>query len=157
MKSIKELRNEKRITQNEAAKLCNMSLRSYKMYENEYKDKESIKRDYIISTLQKVGFIDEEHGILTLDEIKKTVSKVLKKYNVDYCILFGSYAKGKAKEKSDVDLLIKTNITGLDYYGLVEELRVKLHKVIDLLNTDQLKNNLKLTEEILQDGIKIYG
>lgn len=157
MKSIKELRREKGITQDEAAKLCNISLRSYKMYENEYKNKNSMKRDYIMNVLNKVGYIDEKHGILSIEEIKKIVTKVLKKYDVDYCILFGSYAKGKAKEKSDVDLLIKTNITGLDYFGLIEDLRSNLHKEVDLLSTDQLNNNLKLIEEILQDGIKIYG
>lgn len=157
MKSIKDLRKEKGITQEEASRLCSMSLRSYKMYENEYKDKKSIKRDYIIDTLNKYGFIDETHGVLSLDEIKNKVSKVLKKYDVTYCVLFGSYAKGKAKDKSDIDLLIKTSVTGLDYFGLVEDLRNALHKEIDLLNTNQLKNNLELTEEILKDGIRIYG
>lgn len=157
MKTIKDLRKEKGLTQDEAAKLCNISLRSYKMYENEYKEKESIKKDYIVTTLKQVGYVDEEHGVLSIEEIQKSVSKVLKKYDVDYCILFGSYAKGKAKDKSDVDLLIKTNITGLDYFELIEELRIKLNKKVDLLNTDQLKNNLELTEEILKDNIKIFG
>lgn len=157
MKTIKDLRKEKGLTQDEAAKLCNISLRSYKMYENEYKEKESIKKDYIVTTLKQVGYVDEEHGVLSIEEIQKSVSKVLKNYDVDYCILFGSYAKGKAKDKSDVDLLIKTNITGLDYFGLIEELRIKLNKKVDLLNTDQLKNNLELIEEILKDNIKIFG
>ena len=39
----------------------------------------------------------------------------------------------------------------------LEDLRNALHKEIDLLNTNQLKNNLELTEEILKDGIRIYG
>lgn len=156
MSEIKELRKEKKLTQEEAAKLCNMSLRSYKMYENEYKDKISIKKDFIINTLNEIGYIDEEHGILSIGDIQKIVSDVLSKYDVDYCILFGSYATGKATDKSDVDLLIKTNVTGLDFFGLVEDLRVSLHKVVDLLNTNQLKNNLELTEDILKDGIRIY-
>ena len=76
---------------------------------------------------------------------------------VKYCILFGSYAKGKETPTSDVDLLISANIKGLKFYGLVEELRVALHKKVDVLDMNQLKNNLELTEEILKDGIKIYG
>lgn len=156
MIDLKQLRKEKKITQEEAAMLCGMSLRSYKMYENEYKDKDSLKREHIIDVLNKVNFIDEEHGVLSIEEIKRITQEVLSKYAVDYCILFGSYAKGYAKEKSDIDLLISTEITGLEYFGLVEDLRVNLHKVIDLLTVNQLKNNLNLTKDILQDGIKIY-
>lgn len=157
MTNLKELRKEKKLTQEEVARLCGMSLRSYKMYENDYKDKESIKKEHIIDVLNNVDYVDEEHGILSLEEIKRITKEVLSKYKVDYCILFGSYAKGYATGKSDIDLLVSTEITGLAYFGLVEDLRVNLHKVVDLLTTNQLKNNLELTKEILQDGIKIYG
>lgn len=56
---------------------------------------------------------------------------------------------------SDIDLLICSDIKGLKFYGLVEALREKLHKKVDLLNIEQLKDNLDLTKEILKDGIKI--
>ena len=45
MIDLKQLRKEKKITQEEAAMLCGMSLRSYKMYENEYKDLRTSFRD----------------------------------------------------------------------------------------------------------------
>ena len=32
-----------------------------------------------------------------------------------------------------------------------------LHKKVDVLDMNQLKDNIKLTEEIFKDGIKIYG
>ena len=78
-------------------------------------------------------------------------------YEVKFCYLFGSYAKGKETPVSDVDLLISTDVKGLKFYGLVEELRVALKKKVDVLDINQLKDNLELTEEILKDGIKIYG
>ena len=71
--------------------------------------------------------------------------------------LFGSYAKDKANEKSDVDLLISTKTSGLKFYGLVERLREELKKKVDLLNVNQLENNTTLLNEILKEGIKIYG
>ena len=71
--------------------------------------------------------------------------------------MFGSYAKNKATPKSDIDLLIDTEVTGLDFFGLIEELRQSLHKKIDLLKINQLNNNQELLKEILKDGIKIYG
>ena len=82
---------------------------------------------------------------------------IFEKYDVEFCYLFGSYAKAKAKPASDVDLLISVNVKGLKFYGLVEEIRTALHKRVDILDVNQLKDNLELTQEILKDGIKIYG
>lgn len=84
-------------------------------------------------------------------------SKILEKYDVSFCYLFGSYAKEKATPTSDVDLLISTNVKGLKFYGLVEEIRIALRKRVDVLDINQLKDNIELTEEIFKDGIKIYG
>ena len=52
---------------------------------------------------------------------------------------------------------ISTTVTGLEYFGLVEELRTELKKKVDLLNQNQIKDNFELTNEILTDGVKIYG
>jgi len=45
----------------------------------------------------------------------------------------------------------------LRYYDLVEALREALMKKIDVLNLEQLADNPELVNEILKDGIKIYG
>ena len=84
-------------------------------------------------------------------------SSVFENYDVEFCYLFGSYAKGRATETSDVDLLICTEERGLKYFGLVEDLRNALNKKIDALDIKQLNNNPELLREILRDGIKIYG
>ena len=81
---------------------------------------------------------------------------MLENYDVEYCYLFGSYARGTATELSDVDLIVSTSITGLKFYGLVERLRVNLNKKVDVLDINQLVNNKDLLNEILKDGIKIY-
>lgn len=154
---LKDLRIEKKMTQQEVADLVGISLRSYKSYENDEDKKDTIKYDYIVEKLEKVNIIDEEHGVLELEDIIEICSKIFERYNVYFCYLFGSYAKGYAKEDSDVDLLIDTDARGIDFYGLIEELRVNLHKKVDLLNIDQLKDNLELTKEILKDGVKVYG
>lgn len=62
-----------------------------------------------------------------------------------------------SREESDVDLLISTPVSSLRYYEMVEALREGLKKKVDVLNVEQLKDNLALTNEILKDGIKIYG
>ena len=157
MGKLKELRIEKKMTQQEVAKLVGISLRSYKSYENDIDKQDTIKYEYIIDKLTQINFVDEEHGILTIEEIKRKSSKVLEQYDIKFCYLFGSYAKGKATPTSDVDFLISGNVRGLKFYGLVEELRTVLKKKVDVLDINQLKENLELTEEIFKDGQKIYG
>ena len=157
MGELKDLRKEKKMTQQEVADLAGILLRSFKTYENDETKSDSIKYKYLMEQLTKVNFIDEEHGLLDVDDIKRKCTKVLEQYDVNFCYLFGSYAKGKETPTSDVDLLISANIKGLKFYGLVEELRTVLHKKVDVLDMNQLKENLELTEEILKDGVKIYG
>jgi len=154
---LKETRIEKELTQNEAASLLGVSLRSYKSYENDEKKRNTIKYKYMLNILSQINPIDEEHGIRKLDDIKEICSRIFANYGVEFCYLFGSYAKNQAKENSDIDLLVSSDVTGLKYYGMVEELREGLHKNVDVLDIVQLKDNLELTKEILRDGIKIYG
>ena len=155
--NLKELRKSRQLTQDAAATLLGVSLRSYKQYENDVTKQNTIKYNYMYNEIQKLGYIDEEHGILSIDDIKKIVTNVLKKRDVKFCYLFGSYSRGDANEKSDVDLLVSTDITGMAFYGLAEELRESLHKKVDLLNIEQLNNNILLLSEVLKEGIKIYG
>ena len=155
--TLKELRTSKNITQKEAAIYVGVSLRSYKQYENDASKINTIKYNYIYEMIQKLGYIDEEHGLLKIEDIKKIAKEVFEIYPVEYCYLFGSYATNEATETSDVDLLVSTKITGMDFYGMAETLREKLRKKVDLLNVEQLNNNPTLVNEVLKKGIKIYG
>ena len=156
MSAIKELRTEKKLTQQQVAEMLGISLRSYKSYENDADKVGTIKYNYILDKLNAINPIDEENGILELEYIKEKCESVFAEYPIHYCVLFGSYAKGKAVETSDVDLLVSSDVKGLKFYGMVEKLRTSLHKKVDVLSLDQLKDNLELTDEILKNGIRIY-
>ena len=80
-------------------------MRTYTRYENDEGRAGTIKYNYMFEKLQKYGYIDEEHGLLTLDMIRSISVPIFEEYNVNYAYLFGSYAKGKAKETSDIDIL----------------------------------------------------
>ena len=157
MTALKEMRISKQITQQEAARRLGISLRSYIMYENDAAKENTIKYRFLLLELQKINAVDEEHGILTTEQIRMWCKEILDAYQVEYCYLFGSYAKGKATEQSDVDLLISTKETGLRFYEIAERLRESLHKKVDLLDVKQLVNNETLIDEMLKEGIKIYG
>ena len=155
--TLREIRKSKGITQQTAAEFVGVPLRTYSNYENDPTKQENLKYKYMIEKLLSYGYVDEENGVLTVDEIREACVSVLVEYPVEYCYLFGSYAKGKATPTSDVDLLVCTTVSGLHFYELVEALREKLKKKVDLLDQKQLLNNFALTNEILKDGIKIYG
>lgn len=154
---LKQLRIEKGLTQSKCADYLQIPLRTYKRYESDEGRVNQIKIQYIIERLNAYGLIDEEHGKLTIEQIKNICSEVFKSYSVEFCYLFGSYSKGKEKETSDVDLLVSVPVDGLKFYELVELLREKLKKKVDLLDIKQLNNNPALVHEILKYGVKIYG
>lgn len=155
--TLKELRKQKKLTQVECAAYLGIPVRTYQNYENDVRKQDSLKYTYMFQKLDQYGFIDEENGILSIKKIRDVCDKVFTEYEVEYCYLFGSYAKGKAIESSDVDLLISTSISGIHFYELVEDLREGLKKKVDVLNIEQLRENTELINEILKYGVKIYG
>ena len=157
METIKALRKEKGLTQVEASELTGIPLRTYKMYETEERKVGTIKYNYICEKLFEYGKIDEENGILSQERIKEICIDVFKEYDIEYAILFGSYAKGTAKGTSDVDILISTTARGLKFYEIIEKLRVTLKKRVDLLDLNQLNDNRELLDEILKNGVRIYS
>ena len=55
--------------------------------------------------------------------------------------------------RQSIDILIDTDITGLKFYGLVEEIRTGLCKKIDLLRIEDVMKNLVDKTRILNPEI----
>lgn len=72
--------------------------------------------------------------MLTLEQIKSTVSRIGKKYGIKNAYLFGSYAKNAATEDSDVDLIIdKGDVKTYNaYFHLCEDLENELGVSVDV-------------------------
>ena len=157
MTELKTRRLEKKLTQREVSKRIGISLRSYIMYENDESKEDTPKYRFLLQELDKINPLDESNGILLLEDIKRVCADIFTSYQIDFCYLFGSYAKGHATGESDVDLLISTETTGLRYFEMTERLRQGLHKKVDLLDLKQLLNNEELLREVMKWGIRIYG
>lgn len=80
--------------------------------------------------------------VYTIDELRKIITPVTKKYGIPAVYIFGSYARNEATDQSDVDVLIdRTGSTIRSMYdlgGLYEELREHIGKEIDLVTTQTL-------------------
>lgn len=90
-----------------------------------------------------------------LNELSKNKSYIEQNFEVDKIGLFGSYAKGKQTEDSDIDIYVEfkhktfDNLAGL--WNYLEEL---YHKKIDLFHKH--KNNNKVIISNIQKDV-IYG
>ena len=150
---LKELRKQINLTQPQAASIVGIPFRTYCRYEDENKYEGSFKYKQIISILVNYS----NNVVLSLDNIKSIVTEVFSNYHVESCYLFGSYAKGKATPQSDIDLMIVSDVEGIKFYQLNGDLETKLNKKVDLLTSETATQNIKLMNEILKDGIKVYG
>ena len=155
--NLREIRLGAHLTQTQAAEKLGVSLRSYKTYETDTTKEDTIKYQYLVEKLARETLVDESHGKLSIKEIKAVCSAVFMQYPIRWCYLFGSYAKGTATEESDVDLVISDGVEGLRFYGLIEALKTSLRKNVDVLTPEQLSKNTELLNEVMQDGVKIYG
>ena len=158
MSALKDIRLSKRMTQEEAALALGVSLRSYKSYENEKEKEKTDKYKYLCSRLEKHIPIDEKHGILTTEEIKRGVRRILSEYEgeVSYAVLYGAYALGKATRESEVKLLISTRVTGLRLADMKARLEDVLRKRVSLLERKALLSPDSPLDEILMHGVRVY-
>ncbi len=88
-------------------------------------------------------------------EIAIKIVPVLKKHGVTKAGIFGSHARGEAKKKSDIDVLIKFegDKSLLDLIGLKMELENALKKKVDLLTYKSIHPLLK--KNILNEEVRI--
>ena len=101
--------------------------------------------------------------IYTIDEIKTMFADVAPEYDVERIYLFGSYARGEATEKSDIDLYIPElpDKMGIKYFAMLERLKEITQKDIDMITDDsefstpEYKN--ELFAEIYSDKVLIYN
>ena len=156
METLKQIRKQTGLTQVQAAKLVGVSRRKYQTYEEEGRINKVY--DEILNALKEMGITEKGPALLNVRYIKEVSKNVLVKYKEVRCaFLFGSYARGEATVKSDVDILIVSSTMGMRFYELAAELEEALGKPVDLISHRQLDNNEEFLSRVLCEGVKIYG
>ena len=90
-----------------------------------------------------------------LDYLGRQKSRLADRYGVSQIILFGSTARGEAREDSDVDIAVQTDLT--DYFKLFdlkEELEQGLGAPVDLVRL-RTHMNPALRARIEQEGVRV--
>lgn len=109
----------------------------------------------------QMGIVRKEGGsgmIETVEQIRAKITPVAKRYAVKAVCLFGSYARGEAREDSDIDLLVDTS--GMEPQSLFSlgalycDLEEILGKQIDLVTLDALEQPARMpSEEVFREVV----
>ena len=94
--------------------------------------------------------------IYSIEEIRKKIAPVAAQYHLKAVFLFGSYARGEAREDSDIDLLVDLTGAGLSGFfaigGLYNDLEKALEKEIDLVTTASLEQPCnRMSDRLFRD------
>jgi len=95
--------------------------------------------------------------VYSIPELQNILSPIFQQNGVKRAILFGSYAKGFATPKSDIDLLVDSGLRGLAFFGLLEYVSTAIDAPIDLLDISQIEKNSRIDLEIRESWVAIYG
>ena len=92
----------------------------------------------------------------TINEIRNKITPIAKEYGIGKMSLFGSYARGEAKDDSDVDFYIERGRLKslLQYFAFVDELENALHCHVDVVTTGI--EDKQFLSEIMQEGVLLY-
>ena len=92
--------------------------------------------------------------VLSPAELRSIIVPLLSRHGLDRAFLFGSYARGEATERSDIDLLVDLGgrPARLSVYALGEDVREVTGKRVDVFELSELSDgpfkNAVLSEAI---------
>ena len=100
--------------------------------------------------------IETDRGNFTLISISDALAPVFTAHHVRKAVLFGSYSKGEAEANSDIDILVDSDLKGLDFVELIENVREAIQKDIDLFDIRHVEEGSLFHSEIQNTGVVIY-
>lgn len=99
-----------------------------------------------------------EHKIYQIDEIKEMLLPIFEAAPIYRAILFGSYAKGKATEESDIDIVVDCmgGIINVSYFSLLADITTLLKKRVDLFEISEFSWHAATLSTLEREGIVLY-
>ena len=93
----------------------------------------------------------------TRTDVEKTIKELLVRYNAEYALLFGSYARGEETEESDIDVLVfgGDNFKKSNIFAFAEELRQITGKNVDAFEICEVDRSTPFYDNVIKEGIKI--
>ncbi|MCQ2743055.1 MAG: nucleotidyltransferase domain-containing protein [Bacilli bacterium] len=111
----------------------------------------------IISYINSPKKYSKTQGVYPLSVLRMKMFCLMSNYeDVKSVILFGSYSKGLANGKSDIDLIIETDRTFFSFAALVSDIEECFNKEIDAFEKKDIIEGGKIDETIKREGLLIY-
>ncbi len=90
-------------------------------------------------------------------DIENTIKALLVRYNAEYALLFGSYARGKETPDSDIDVVVfgGDNFKKSNIFAFAEELREALGKDADVFEISEVNKGTPFYDNLMKEGVKI--
>lgn len=97
------------------------------------------------------------NNIFTIENIEKLVRPIAEKYKVKEIYLFGSYARGEADERSDLDFLVfgGENFKLTMIFSLAEDLREVLKKDVDVFEISEINKESDFYNAIMKERLLV--
>ena len=94
--------------------------------------------------------------VYTVPQLKTALNPVFSRYGIRKAVLFGSYTKGTATAKSDIDLLVDSGLRGLRFVGFLDDVQRATGKAVDLLDITHIQVGSRIESEIRDTGVTVY-
>ena len=91
-------------------------------------------------------------------DMKKQITDILKKRDVNHASIFGSFARGDANENSDIDILVEPSEKNLfELAAIKKDLEENINRKIDLVTYNVLNypENKEVKREINKEQVII--
>lgn len=90
-------------------------------------------------------------------DIEKVIRPLLVRYNAEYALLFGSYARGEETPDSDIDVVVfgGDNFKKSNIFAFAEELREALGKDADVFEISEVNKGTPFYDNLMKEGVKI--
>jgi len=95
-----------------------------------------------------------------IESVRKYAERVRRDFNVNKVILFGSHAKGTAREDSDIDVAVVFESIDGDYLDVITRLtriRRDVEHRIEPVVLEELNDQSGFLKEITKSGVIIYS
>lgn len=94
---------------------------------------------------------------LRKSEIEAAIRTLLKKYNAEYAILFGSYARGEETEDSDIDVIVVggEGFRAVNILAFGEDLREMTRMNVDAFEIREVNKDSEFYSNVMREGVKI--
>ena len=105
--------------------------------------------------------------VYTIEEIRSIVAPIAEKYQLKAVYLFGSYARGTATDRSDIDLIVDTTGTDLDTLfklgGVYNDFADAFCKPVDMITVSSLEqptarpSEIGFRKNVMEERMTVYA